>query len=604
MRIFVIFDAQNAKDFLPMIQKEDYVVSPAELLIAVDCNLVQPNLTQEEEEIIADDVRQLFEKLENSGSFSGVKGFANNFYECTIAPIASYTHVLNTLILTLKQQHEDIEVWFPTKHFLNLRRSAYYMAEHESQGVRLYSRESMFSPYLVSLCNKHQVRINYVKTCLGLKQGLMSEARILTVYTIRFIKSLYDSIKHRTDYVKQAPMQAEIIATSRSVMQSNLLIPFLKKSRTSMFVAVSETFLSAGRNHNLWRSTSQDGAPIQYELLRSTVRDICVRYKQIFTSLILKPNIRYDLVNGIKLKISYALAEVLVMWPDLVNYRDSLHQLVGLQPMPHSKLLLSTEQKSPYAYADAWVARQCGLLCAHAMQCDQASRPLPYPIYGDFFLVDCKVNLLQFTSSWKKHRQNVRYIGSFKACVEDPLPQKSITTAWCYFSQCSSIDLNREILKVLRLIKDSLKIQVYVKLHPRDQLAHYKEYNDFVFLDEKKYRRAELFSKFTYAITFPSGVVTDLLYNNKPFLIGRFLEPIHLKIPYIDETYVGNFFGVNDLIDKMRDLVTLEQGFEAYRNRFITNNEIISDADYIRNALFKLQYERDESMNLLEGSYI
>ena len=122
---------------------------------------IQPRLSLTIESELSSKVRDLFDLTESKCGVDSLSGFANNFYECAVAPVYSYIVALNDLLEGLIKRQKSVEVWFPAKHVFKSKHSAYFMAEHESQGTRLYSREAVFLPYLEEICKEKNVIIKY-----------------------------------------------------------------------------------------------------------------------------------------------------------------------------------------------------------------------------------------------------------------------------------------------------------------------------------------------------------------------------------------------------------------------------------------------------------
>lgn len=589
MRIIVLFEPQQV-NLIKSILTKDCVVIGHNLLLPKDVKCIKPALNLDLDKKHAVGVGELFDNLERSTPFSGMKGFANNFYECTIAPLAAYVCVLDNLIRELRRAGEAIEVWFPSKYVVLQRSSAYFMAEHESQGVRLYSREATFLPYLVDLCKYRRIKPLYLKRRLGLIHIFFRELRI---YAVLFFRVLKMTINNMFTTSRESLAQEgvfDLMATSRSVMQSDFLYSFLKQSSLSSLILATESFVGQGQNKILLQRFTKD-SHIKQHTLPIKKRVAWLYYQKIIGSLLFKIKQEYPIAEGVSIKLHHALSEVLVMWPDLMVYRDTLYSSIKRLPTPRIKLLLSTEQKSPYAYADAWVANECQLVCAHAMQCDQHARALPFPVFGNFFLADTKMNQDAFIAAWGIQEKFVKYIGSFKACSKTYSQQTRHLETWCFFSQAVSFDANRSVLKSLRVLKNQTRQKIFLKCHPRDNIKRYSAFFDVVNTHVNRLSKLDLFLQFDFGITFPSGVVTDLLYLNKPFLLLRFRQWTEVSLPYFDDDYDGNVYDIDDLIQKILNPAAWQGSFQAYRERYFRKNRIIKDVDAIQAALSLLQYE-------------
>lgn len=556
------------------------------------CEIIRPKLQYSAEAGLADQVRELFESFERNIGLDSMAGFANNFYECSVAPICAFIHTLDGLLSDFSRSQDAVEVWFPSKYLITQRYSTYFMAEHESQGKRLYSREAAFLPYLEDVCKKHGATVKYKRVRFGGGSILQRLVRVAGVLSWRFCNVIVAIWRQSKIPVKKVS-PIDLVAVTRSSGQTEFLTPFLAASGLVSALIAAETTLGVGRNRQLVDSVSSAQSNFTAALVSYTLRDLLSNYARALLLIVTKPIVRLN-TKGIELNLDQAMTEVLSMWPDLVTYRKALHDVVRQLGTPRSHIMLTTEQKSPQAHADAWVAAQCGLFCVQVMQCDQHARPLPFPVVGDFFLADTVINAKAFTRVWGNSSKKVRYIGSFKACTNDnskAAQLEYLCTRWCFFAQADDFETNCEILRALRSIRVQNSIEISVKLHPRDNIQNYRKFNDFTFLEEKGKRKADLFSTFDFAISFSSGVVLDLIFINKPFLLLRFGKWNSENYTYIDDEYSGNIFSVNEMASVMSQYEELKADYILYRHRFFENNEIISDVSFMVNELLELPLE-------------
>ena len=77
---------------------------------------------------------------------------------------------------------------------------------------------------------------------------------------------------------------------------------------------------------------------------------------------------------------------MIIDYADLVAYIKSNQELISKLKIKKG-ILLSTELKSPYAYADYIIAKN-NLNCVHIMDCDLPSEKIPYPLFGDLLLTN------------------------------------------------------------------------------------------------------------------------------------------------------------------------------------------------------------------------
>ena len=81
---------------------------------------------------------------------------------------------------------------------------------------------------------------------------------------------------------------------------------------------------------------------------------------------------------------------------DLIIYIESFIKYLKLISEPKLKLIITTELKSQYAYADAYIAHHHGFRCFHIMDCDQADHIIPYPVFGNYLIQILEISMITF----------------------------------------------------------------------------------------------------------------------------------------------------------------------------------------------------------------
>ncbi|MDB5866700.1 MAG: hypothetical protein JWO70_4506 [Betaproteobacteria bacterium] len=175
---------------------------------------------------------------------SGLQGFANVFYECTVMPVARYVCALRAAIRCLKGSGEPFEVVFPRQLSLAVRSSAYYMSEYELHvsSVRLYDREATFLPYLLDVCD--QERASYRSRARRRISPVMlfSPLRVWSVFALRFAFAL-TAWRPRSRAASAATAGArslqdvDLIVVTRAQSQTEFFAPFLRSTGTRTAIA-------------------------------------------------------------------------------------------------------------------------------------------------------------------------------------------------------------------------------------------------------------------------------------------------------------------------------------------------------------------------------
>ena len=551
---------------------------------------VIPKIDFENEKILSQSVRKNLEKLDEVLRTDSLISYANNLYECSVAPIAAYIKTLDETIKAIKKNQEHVEVWFPSYLLISSKSSAYYLAEHETQGKILYSREATYLPYLVEICKKNKVKIKYMQLKIGLSAPGQRIGRVIALQIWIFIQSYIASLKQKKCETRANKKTVDLIAITRTVGQTEVILPFLELSRFDFNLIVSDARMSKGKNKKLIEDISNKTKKINHSVLHFSVSQVFLQNYRALKLMLLKPNSEVKFCD-VTINLNQAITEILVLWPELMLYRNEIYKKVNAMNLPRLGVILSTEQKSPHAQADAWVAKKLNLICLHIMQCDQIARPLPNPIAGHFFLADSKKNAELFSLMWECDKSLVQYIGSFKAIgfkVKKTSVNFKNNNKWCFFAAMDDYHNNLEVLKVLRKLMIANNFEFIVKLHPRDNINNYLEFDDFKFISNGDMRKNDLFNTFDYALSFNSAVILDLIYQEKAYIHLRFGKWHSGKVIYSNDKYYGNVNAITDLEFRIRDFHKHNDKFINYRSQFILENEIEENITNIKNNLMIL----------------
>lgn len=530
-QINIFFEEKDLKKFSAEELIESYNIGN------VRSDLVQvqyPQLAVNDQDIIIGETNKFFDELVEYYGIRELKGYSNNFYECSLLPIARYLYSLNERIDQLTNNGmsaRNINVFFPSRLIFSHFYSSYFMAEHESQGEFFYYRQYAFQPYLKKLCELRGVRISYKGTSLGLSPYFFKPTRIFAVVIFRFLKFL----KYRLVILLNQPETKKnikknhncgrVLVSTRSRSQSEAIEGFIKNIGEPSSWIFGYSSVDVASNHELGIEIAKEAPLINAHLLKPQPFQVVANDIAILTRLPLRKKYIIN-VAGIDLVLNQAVNEVMFMLSELLAYRCQLSDKLESFSDLKGVTLFTTEQKSPHIYVEAELAKAYGMKCVQIMQCDQAYIDLPCPVHGDVFIADTVESFKNFKIKWTRHQQKVHYFGTIKSFnnprasyepKKQPLSKKSVL---CVFLQCDDLETNLKVLNELLGVEKSSEI--IVKIHPRDKIKYYKEYfTHFEFIDPR-IRKNILYSRFDVAITFPSAVTLDLEIERKPFSLLNF----------------------------------------------------------------------------------
>jgi hypothetical protein len=534
----------NSKNQINIFFAEDDIkqFSPEELLESYNLGNVRSNLVQTEYPQLAlndqaDMIRatnEFFDELVKSSDINELQAYSNNFYECSLLPIARYLHSLNKCIdeLTINGESvNNINVFFPSRLIFPHRYSSYFMAEHESQRSALYNRQQAFQPYLEKLCENRGVRVFYKSYSLGLSSYFSKPARILAVVIFRYINifkhkfiTLFNRAEKPNDFNKNQNC-GRVIVSTRSKSQSEAIEGFIKSIGEPSDWIFGYSSVDIASNLDLGVAIAKETPLISVHALKPSAFKIATNDLKILMKLPFSKKYVIKLI-GVDLVLNQAISEIMFMLSELLAYRHQLSNKLESFDNLRGVTLLSTEQKSPHIFVEAELAKSYGMRCVQIMQCDQEYIDLPCPVRGDAFIADTLESFKKFKLAWSRHSHKLHYFGKIKSIrdrhrVSDS--RKDILSdqfVLCVFLQCDDLETNLKVLNELSGIEKGPNI--IIKTHPRDKIKYYQDYlKNFEFIDPG-IRKNVLFNRFDIAMTFPSAVTLDLEIECKPFLLLNF----------------------------------------------------------------------------------
>ncbi len=253
-------------------------------------------------------------------------------------------------------------------------------------------------------------------------------------------------------------------------------------------------------------------------------------------------------------------------------------------------MLFSLEQKAPHAWVDAVMARKLKLKPVQIKQCNQLYRPLPEPVFSDLFLCDTPQVMHNFRQVWPEQLNNVDYIGTFNAVTVPPEHKKtdvpkSSAIKLCFFLGVHT-DVNRATLSILHSWQQKTNVQIFIKPHPR----HHQCYKSIIPGAHIISNQTSLFGsfcqQFDLALTYPSGVVSDLLSTTLPFVI---YTPDHMDYHSIKEDSaldkIAKATSVEALHDTLLRIEEIITEHAAALTFYYNHSGVVTDIDVIESKL-------------------
>lgn len=579
---------------------ETIIVSDLNLVGAVG-KIVRPIIADVEESSLFSDLDKLFEKATYVSKSENLRGFINLFYECSIRPIAGYVDAIDMLLKRNKEL--NIIWWFGELSFCSGRYSAYFMAEYESQGFRLYNRNDVVAPYLYDFLLKSKSEIRVINRRLYSRQIINSYLRIFGVLFVKFYGGVLRWFRERYLVRRGNHQGARVdrIVIVRSQLQLDAINNYIVNTSKSILLCVGESFVDHGRCYASALSRYSYLSNVQIKkMLDPNFSNIVSEY---FRSLFFILN-SFELClpyKGIVFDLSYAFKELLVMIPEVNSYERSLKTALNDDILISSALIFSTEQKTPHAFIDAKMAKFKILKIFHLMIVDQHVHKLPCPIFGDYFLCDSLKSKRQMSICHRDYFHRFFYFGTVRFLSKnlvyiEQVAENSEISRVCFFTQAPSgnpanYNYNFVAIRILSSICLSKGWSLFVKLHPRDFVGNYNNVIsdgslNVVFYDDSVNSEFAL-RDVDVAVSFLSAIVMESFYTNTPILILGFgCEGDPTLAPYWTDSYAGCVQQPSEIESVLsRNLFSL---YSIYRKYIFEYLSIQFDIDYFDSSVDEL----------------
>jgi len=514
-------------------------------------------------------------------------GYANAFYQSCIRPLSGYLTGIDQILAV---KNDNIVFYFPVSLKFKRKTSSYFLAEYESAGINLYDRHSVLMPYIEDYIILNQIMYKEKTRKLSLQYLIYNPIRLWGVFLSRLIVDISASIKNSFTF-KQRVIKAsnDELFIIRTEGQAITLVPYLLSTSKSICLVIGSSFADDGAFSMLTRlienkeniTIVQAGRPSVNKTLMiylKTVKEIFSCRNKIFP------------YKGVNINVTQALREIIAMNAGLNIYKMQIRERINESP---SSFIFSLEQKSPHAYVDAELAKYSKTLSAQIQWCQQAFFDIPNPVCADFFLCETPKVLKSFQESWTKHTDRLRYIGSLQGIVPDNglkvIRKHSDILKICLFLGVESFS-NIALLKHFSEFAQLNKVELIVKLHPRDSKSYSSVFPNPTYFTSYEKGFLEFSSTFDVAVTFPSGVISDLIFSEVPFLV--YISPKDKEFKHAESEYLPEgmelIVTISDLLKKIENMDELVREHKLILENFRKANGIVTDIKLIESNLKKL----------------
>lgn len=573
-------------------------VKPGDIIITdlackeSECLVIKPFISNGDAEELSDLYRNWFQQELNLHNFpDDLFGYVNNFYECSVRPVITYFKAIDNVLE--KYDLENLIFLLPCTIHGKRKPSTYYMAEYESVGVYLYDRHSNLLPYIEDYLQLKSSQVRYSSSKSGLKQKVFNFFRVWGVLGVRFLKDCKNNwirIHKNTKNINNP----EYVFVVRTIGQSSTLLPFLKSSSLNLNVIIADSNTDSDAYDFLTKNTlGRDNISI---IKRQNAEFGCLLKAYISSTLLLcRRKAFYFNYSGVVFNYNQAISEIIVMLANLTVYKCQVKDTLFKLNDKNLKLLFSLEQKSPHAYIDSVLANDISIGSAQIKQCSQHFWPIPVPVFSEKFLIDLPDILDEFKACWPQYSDKLAYIGSFQGAVKKKNESKIVikenikTYKICFFAGIHQKE-NFDTLNFLyEMDGREIEFNLTVKLHPRDKNIYSKMFPKAKIIHDQDRTFNEFCESFDIALTYPSSVISELLFNNLPFFIYR---PDHKD--YREMSGASDFKDIRTIYEKeelqyiLRDIQGFKNEFNIVHEKFIEHSSIIIDVEKIDQNIINL----------------
>ena len=560
-RIFIAFDEMDCKKFLSLATKEDLILAMNHSDDHTNSKIIDPH---DYNSNYIDDIertKSFFDHIDKKLK-KDLKGYCNNFYECTVKIVSNYISCLETNMGGFSQVIFSRRLLFPGK-------PNYFLGEGESQGKFLYNRAWSIQDSIQNYAISKGLDVKYLSTSYQI-DFLRNPLRLISVFLYRLFNNLRETLIPNSKF--DTSFKESCLILIRSTTQFLAIKNLVEDKDLNFTILVNESFFEKNLYKRIKNNLKDYKNVNVARYLKLNIFEIFRIYLSAIVKII-QTQFKKFTILGLNIDPKIALTEVLIMEADCQIYQRRLTKtLKNLKPL--SKILITCEQKSPHAYIDCQISKNMGLKPVQLMSSDQSNSALPYPVFGELFIVDTLQRFKNYVFKWKSQSQYIRYLGPIKG---NSIPETSVSKKFdvCYFSHFEEHEQNKNIINILESIaKDVADFTYCIKTHPRDP-KNWLSSIPFTYgklLENDTNDINIIFNKFDLAVSNKSAVINELLCSRKKFVLIDTMKKYKDISVACDEEYIGYTKSLNRLRELVLNSHLLSDELEDLFNRIYGKN--------------------------------
>lgn len=292
-----------------------------------------------------------------------------------------------------------------------------------------------------------------------------------------------------------------------------------------------------------------------------------------------KSIVKLDSISYKKVCYSYSspLVEMIIANFDVELFEIALKRFLaahGLAKNQISGILYCTEMYTPYALSVAKIGKKVGLMTLQIQTTNMFAMYEPNYIHCDYFIFSTKKLLKSFVEKYPERAHKVLFLGNYQYPLiqrQKNLNNEDRIKKVVYFTQpVTDEDIEQEIISKLCLLSVRLDFELYIKLHPRDNVSKVERFLARCKLIEASKSFDEYMVNIDLAVLKTSSIAANIVLSGVPVLYCLFSDwAKNGALDYIDFDYFGTVTGIDMLESRISNFSQITKSFNIYRKKYI-----------------------------------
>jgi hypothetical protein len=496
--------------------------------------------------------------------------------------------LLNKISFFLKTK--DIDELILVGGNKNFRYMPFYFAEAHEDGFQFLHKSSWYFNTLIYKTFNNKVKISFINEENIVKLNLIKRIRqmvllfgISFLVLVKHIKKWKKFLGHDNNFTIEG--KRTILFPARTIHQLRFILPTIRKLNDNNDCLPLVVFYEGLRAKDVDKFIYNEkieqyliplysGASI-FLVLKSIASSIGSFFKNLFVAkkdLNLVLNDIEVFIPFEEIRIESTIGVYYKVYHDLLNsFLKKIHEQVSL--------IFSTEMTSKEAFLEKQVALKYNIKMYHFQTAMFEPKPMPILPIGDKFFTNSKVNQMLLSKIGEKSYGKVVYEGMFRyQIIKQNKKDLPFLKKILYATQPHDNQMTIEILKGLSkyLYEKKLSIEVFVKLHPRDNINNYKDIQNIYglhFSDNQNINLDKLIEESDLVISRFSSMLQEALIIGTPYIACLFTKNDQsIKNDYLNHNL--SVHSINDLIIKIENYKETAKLFNRFREKYFKENDI------------------------------